>query len=118
MIGLRRNEQTIHYALYNGKTMLTDAQGNKTGEYTLAYGTLAEMQAVLAPVVGTAEREVFGVDVDYDRTALIYDTACPITEESIVWVDVPTSGKHDYIVKKIAKSLNTVVIALKKVNVG
>ena len=117
MIGLRRNEQTIHYALYSSKTMLTDANNNKTGEYTLAYGTPTAVKAVLAPVVGTAEREVFGVDIDYDRMALIYDTACPITEESIVWVDNATTGKHDYIVKKIAKSLNTVMIALKKVNV-
>ena len=34
---LRRNKQTIYYALYEGKKPLTDEYGNPTGEYEVLY---------------------------------------------------------------------------------
>lgn len=52
------------------------------------------------------------------------DIACPIDETSILFVDVtPTKNAnndyvYDYIVKKVARSLNSVSIAISKVKVS
>ena len=43
----------------------------------------------------------------------------PIDENSILWVDqLDTTEDHDYIVKRVAKSLNVVSIAIAKVDVS
>ena len=57
---------------------------------------------------------------------VIADPKFPIDEYSILWVDsMPevkedgtTDTPHDYVVKKVARSLNSVSIAISKVNVS
>lgn len=118
MIGLRRNEQTIYYSVYNGMTDMTDSSGFLTGEKTLNFADPVALKANVAPAAGTVEREVFGMGIDYDVTIVTYDITCPITEESRVWIGKDTSEPHNYIVKRIARSQNVLRIALKEVTVG
>lgn len=115
MTGLKRNEQTIYYAVYNGMTDLTDSHGYKTGEKSLQFSEPVAMQANVAPVAGTVEREVFGMGIDYDVTIITFDTECPITEESKVWIGKTVTEPWNYIVKRIARSQNLLRIALKEV---
>ena len=55
---------------------------------------------------------------DYDRTMTTTDTACPIDENTVLWLDgASTDEAHNYIVKKRAPWKNSVAYAVKKVTV-
>ena len=116
MIGLRRNEKVFHYKLYTGKTEIMK-DNLFTGEYTLTYGTLTECRGSISSSKGMSERWEFGTQLDYDRVIIVHDVNCPITENSILWIDAATNAPHDYIVKRVAKSLNHVAIAIRQVTV-
>ena len=97
---MSRNKVKFFYALYEGKTPITDDYGNVT----------------------------------YDKVIVMDKDAPPIDEYSVLWVDnkpqtdengnlaVNEKGEiitpHDYIVKKVAKSLNVVSMAISKVSVS
>lgn len=109
---LERNKTPIKYALYLGKVDVVDSSGNKTGEKTLSYGDAVSMKACVSEG-GQAQVEQFGTDLQYDRV-LVMET-CPFDENAILWIDDLT-GEHDYVVSKIAKSLNSVLVAVRRVN--
>ena len=47
------------------------------------------------------------------------DMDCPIEESSILWIDnLDTEKPHDYIVRKVAKGLNSIMYAVRKVNIS
>jgi len=61
----------------------------------------------------------FGEMENYEKILVTDDTNLPISETSILWIDsLDTTKPHDYIVKKVAKSLNSVSYAVSKVSVG
>ena len=113
---LNRNKTVFYYALYEGKEPLVDDYGNVTGEYEVKYSQPKKFTANISAANGRADVEQFGANVDYDK----------IDEYSIVWIDtvpvIDNEGKtetpHDYIVKKIARSLNTISVAVSKVEVS
>ena len=122
---LTRNKIRIYYANYSDKTPLRDEYGNLTGEYEVVYGNPIAVEANVSPSSGESTTRQFGDDVRYDRIIVMDDPAFPVTETSILWIDTlpgiaedgSTKTPHDYIVKKIAPSLNSVSIAVSKVNV-
>ena len=93
---------------------------------------------------GYADREAFGILDDYDRVIVVHDTECPITESTVLFIDKEPefaeadthevieaealygddkiAEKHyvvpvyDYIVRRVARSLNEVRIAVSKVS--
>ena len=123
---LTRNKIRIYYANYRNKIPLKDEYGNLTGEYEISYDAPVEVKANVSAASGEATTRQFGDDVRYDRIIVIDDPAVPITETSILWIDaLPEIAKdgstytpHDYIVKQVATSLNSVSIAVSKVNVS
>ena len=124
MRDLKRNLQTLYYALYQSNTNATDTSGNLTGERKKVYGDPVQMKANISPARGVADVEIFGKDLDYTRSVLTHDMTCPITETSILWIDKePTDGNgnavpHNYVVTQIAKGLNNIVYAVRKVEVS
>ena len=122
---LHRNKVRIYYANYREKIPLKDEYGNLTGEYDIAYDNPVEIKANVSAARGESSTRQFGEDVSYDRIILLDDPAFPIAETSILWIDsLPdiaedgtTETPHDYIVKQVAPSLNSVSIAVSKVNV-
>ena len=42
-------------------------------------------------------------------------TSCDINEYALLWVNASSTASNDYIVKKVAESLNHKVIAIKEV---
>lgn len=86
MRALDRNKQPVYYRLYAGKTAAVDANGNRTGEYTLNYGNVAKVYGNVSAARGSADVAQFGIDLAYSRTLVLGDTATPISEDTPIWV--------------------------------
>ena len=122
---LTRNKIRIFYANYREKIPLKDEYGNMTGEYEISYTNPTEVCANVSAARGEATTRQFGDDESYDRVIVLDDPKFPITTTSILWIDTlpeiaedgSTETPHDYIVKQVATSLNSVSIAVSKVNV-
>lgn len=125
MRALNRNKVRIFYATYRDKTRLKDEYGNLTGEYKVVYNDPVEVRANVSAARGEASTRQFGEDEGYDRVIVLDDPKVPVTTTSVFWIDVApvisedgsTNTPHDYIVKQVATSLNSVSIAVSKVNV-
>lgn len=113
MKGLKRNMQKFFYAEPTGdRKPILDANGNMTGEYASMYSEAKEWEGNISPATGAVEAAAFGSDVTYDRVIVLAGNYPPIDEFYKVWFD-----GEPYIVKKVAPSLNSVSIAIRKVNV-
>jgi hypothetical protein len=121
-----RNKAKFYYASYIGETEIKDEYGNLTGEHEVLYGNPIETKGNISGAMGEIQVQQFGVSERYDKVIVLDDKNTPIDEYTILWVDTlphlnedgSTDTPHDYIVKKIARSLNGVSIAIKKVNVN
>ena len=130
---MSRNKVDYYYALYEGKEPIIDEYGNNTGEYEVKHGNPVKSSANISAAKGETQTRQFGENVSYDKVIVIDDTSSPIDENSILWIDIVpeldnegalalnADGEvitpHDYIVKKVAKSLNSVSYAVSKVSV-
>ena len=125
MRNMERNKQKFYYALYIDKNELKDEYGNVTGEYEVLYGNPIETKGNISGAMGEVQSRQFGGSESYDKVIVLDNPNTPINEYSILWVDTlphlnndgTTDTPHDYIVKKFARSLNSVSIAISKVNV-
>lgn len=144
---LNRNKSKFHYSTYIERQPITetDEYGNaiQTGEYRLFYSDPVLCKANISAASGATVTQLFGGSESYDKILIMDDPDTPIDEYSILWIDtdpdvVTEQGNgenlevtlggivigdngnfapHDYIVKRVAKSLNSVAIAVSKVNV-
>lgn len=134
MRGLNRNKQVLWYALYIGKTEIIDEYGNRTGQFTLHYDNPTMARANISPAGGETSITQFGEDERYDKVIVFASVDIPIDEYSVIWIDSepaidkkgalvvnPETGEaitpHDYVVKRVARSLNSTAYAVNKVNV-
>jgi hypothetical protein len=122
---LNRNKSSFYYATYVSKTEVLDEYGNATGNYITTYSSPVLMQSNISAARGEANTDPFGISLAYDKAIITDNMACPITETSILWIDkapetpyTATSPKHDYIVKRVAKALNSIAYAVQKVDVS
>ena len=121
MKALERNKQKIYYANYTGRSVITDENGLETGEYEITYSKPVETKVNVSASRGEASLDLFGTDLNYTNT-IVTDKDLGIDENSILWVGKEAyQGSvitpHNYIVASIAKSLNSVVYAIRKVDV-
>ncbi len=122
---MTRNKTKFYYAAYIGETEITDENGNSTGEYNLAYENPIKTFGNVSAAQGEMQSRQFGESESYDKVIVLDDRNTPIDEYSILWVDTlphlnddgSTDTPHDYVVKKVARSLNGVAIAISKVDV-
>lgn len=123
MRSLRKNQQHLYYATYNNKIPITDENGDFTGDEETGYSSPVSFYANISPAKGNSQEEVFGKNLDYSRTVVTCDITLPIDEFSLIWIETKPVLKSDgtadgdsadYSVVAIARSLNTVVYALKK----
>lgn len=123
---MERNKSVFHYAPYISKTEILDDYGNPTGEYEITYGNPVEFKANISAAQGEIQGRQFGESEKYDKVIVLDNPLTPIDEYSILWVDTlpvlaedgSTDTPHDYIVKKVARSLNSAAIAISKVTVS
>lgn len=120
---LIKNQRKMWYALYGNKVPILDENGDYTGEDDIKYYPPVEFKANLSAGKGSAEKEVFGVDVDFTRSISTTDMTLPITETSLIWYETkpviledgtPDPNSADYeVAAHPADGLNELVIALK-----
>lgn len=131
---LKRNQTPIWYAQYLGQVELMDSDWNYTGEHVAQYGTPVMMMANVSPTTGQSYAESFGYLKDYDRVLMTDWMECPIDENTVLWYDkepedIPVPGGEpgetmkssegfNYIVRRVAKSLNSIAIAISRVDVS
>lgn len=130
---MNRNKVNFFYALYERKEALTDEYGNTTGEFEVIHGKPLQYSANISAAKGETQTRQFGENEVYDKVIVADNTAPPIDEYSVLWIDtlpqLDDSGSlvkdefgkvvtpYDYIVTKVARSLNSVSIAVSKVKV-
>jgi hypothetical protein len=122
---LTRNKRKFYYAKYIGKTEIKDEYGNLTGEYEVSYSNPIQCRGNVSAAQGEVLSREFGESESYDKVIVLDDRNAPIDEHSILWVDTlpllnedgSTTTPHDFIVKQVARSLNSVSIAIGKVDV-
>ena len=121
---LERNKTEIYYALYERDESRTDEYGNASGERRVIYSESVKIKANVSPATGVSQVEQFGRDMKYDKVIVLDDVNCPIDENTVFFIDKEPSYDSDgnplfdYIVKKIARSINSVSIAVSKVDVS
>ena len=128
MKSLKRNCQPIQYALFEGKYDLTEESADawETGEHGVLYSAPAELKdCTISPARGTVLTELFGNLDSYDQVLITHDMTCPIDEQSILFIGIPPTSDpatgaymYNYIVKRVARSLNNIAYAIRKVEVG
>lgn len=130
---MARNKVKFYYALYERKEPIVDEYGNMTGEFEVIHGNPMEFSANISAAKGETQTRQFGENEVYDKVIVLDNAAPPIDEYSVLWIDTTPQldetgtltmdgeGKaitpHDYIVRKVARSLNSVSIAVSKVKV-
>lgn len=119
---LNRNKQPLYYALYKGKTEAVDDYGNKTGEYTTEYYTPVKVYMNISPARGNIVLEQFGINTQYTHILVTDDMNCPIDKDTILWIgktpDTNGAVKHNFVVKQVARSLNSISYAISEVEVS
>lgn len=122
MRALERNQQTIYYSNYQSTSDVYDENNLFTGEKRIVYTTPTEAKVNVSASRGQAEIDLFGTDINYTNT-MVSDKDLGIDENSILWLGVvpvwssTVSTPHNYTVVSVAKSLNSVVYAIRKVDV-
>lgn len=115
---LERNKQTLYYATYVSETE-TVRNGLKTGHYESTYSSPIKARMNISPARGSAVSEAFGINTDYDKTAVTSDMNCSMDENSIVWIGKdPEADPHNYVVIRVARSFNSITYALREVTNG
>jgi len=137
MRSLKKNQQFLWYSTYckeiklyqrdeNGNIVYMDIDGiqepveigTKAG-----YNNPVSFYANISAAKGTSDSEVFGVSLDYTKTISTCDMTLSISETSLIWYETEPrynadgtvdSSSADYAVVAIARSLNNVVYAIKK----
>lgn len=122
MKALERNKQTIYFANYTGRSEVTDSNGLYTGETEISYTDPVKTKVNVSASRGEAYIDLFGTDLNYTNT-IATDKDLGIDEHSILWVGKEAyQGSvitpHNYIVASVAKSLNSFVYAIRKVDVS
>ena len=143
---LKRNMTPFWYCLYESSEDQYDEYGNLLPEPLVTYAEPVQMMANISAATGQAQTEMFGGLDSYDKVIVTADMGCPIDEHTVLFIDkepeyTPVTTyeyvqgesasqddelvevthllpKYDYLVKRVAKSLNSISIAVRKVDVG
>lgn len=137
MRNLKKNQHKLWYSTYANQITIykRDSDGNiiydeidgKRFPRIIAeragYNNPVSFCANISATKGSSDSEVFGVSLDYTKTISTCDMTLPISETSLIWYETEprynTDGtvdsfSADYAVVAIARSLNNVVYAIKK----
>ena len=124
MKGLLRNQRTFWLLPYQDEETIFDEYGNESGT-RIRYGFATEYMANISPATGYAQTEMFGNLADYDKVISPLPADFPITESDVLFVDKAPEYRdedgqpvYDYTVRRIARSLNSTAVAIRKVTVS
>lgn len=121
---LARNKKPFLYCLYSGQAEhIYDEYGNDTGERIVDYDEPVTAYGNISPATGHSITEMFGSVDDYDKVIVMDDLDTPIDTETVLFVGKPYEENEDggpvynYTVRRVARSLNFVAIAIREVKV-
>lgn len=121
---MERNKVPFWYLLYDKKEPVIDEYGNETGDYRVVYKEAVQRKENISAATGSAQVKQFGNFISYDKVIVTDDLSCPIDENSVLFIDkepeYDSDGNplYDYIVRRVARSLNSISYAVSKVNVS
>ena len=90
----------------------------------MIYSEAKPLMASVSAARGTAEYVLFGTITSYDKVIITDDMNCQMDEQSILFVDKrPEFDEYDnplgdYVVKRVARSLNHISYAVSKVEMS
>ena len=122
---MTRNRQTFYEAPFVSTAMAKDSSGIYTEE-TTTYGTVTERKGVITPANGQADTQLFGINEIYDKVITLNKNENYLAVGSVLWVDTMpiydeqgnVTNAYDYVVVKVAESLNFISVAIRKVQVA
>ena len=123
MRNLQINKRQLYALKYKGKVEITDSEGNYTGEQKITYSRIIKFKAHISGAKGDAQSEIFGTEISYDKSFVLTKREFDqykFDENTVFFIDKqPTFifgvPQYDYRVKKIAITLNEVLVAIVKV---
>ena len=121
---LEINKSPIKYLNYQGREKAVDSNGNYTGETIVKYTKPCMVMGHISGAKGSSQVEVFGTDINYDKTILLSVSEfkkTKINENSVFFIEKKVEYKdnvplYDYRVVRIAETINEVLIAIEKVS--
>ena len=122
---MTRNRRTFYEASLDTVAMGKDTDGNYTEEvYT--YSNPTARTGIITAANGEAVTQLFGANERYDKVITLNLGENYLAIGSVLWVDTmpeidgqgKTATPYDYIVVKVAESLNFVNVAIRKVDVS
>lgn len=130
---MTRNRRVFYQASLVEVTMAQDTDGNYT-EDAYTYSDPVKCEGVITAANGEAVTQLFGANERYDKVITLNLGEDYLEIGSVLWVDRVISldeqghlakdengdvlTPYDYIVVKVANSLNFVNVAIRKVNVS
>ena len=125
MRSMTRNRRVFYSASFVSSSMGVDTYGNYT-EMQNTYTDPVKHCGVFTPANGTANDQVFGMNEIYDKIITLNIEENYLAVGSVLWVDtmpeIDVKGKtttpYDYVVVKVAPSLNFIHVAIRKVSVS
>lgn len=122
---LKRNKRCMWYALYLDREEIKK-NGKRTGTYKVIYSPPQPIWENISAARGMADIEMFGTDLKYDKAFVTEDVDCPVDENSVMWIDREpiiaadgtTDTPWDYIVVRVAESINSKAYAVQRVSVS
>lgn len=130
---MTRNRRVFYEASLTGVSMGQDTDGNYTEEKA-TYSDPVRHEAVITPASGEAYVQVFGADERYDNVITLNYGENYLEVGSVLWVDTDIEldaeghlakdsnsnviTPYNYVVVRVAKPLNFVQVAIRKVKVS
>lgn len=119
MRSLNRNKSTFYYAHKLGEKPIVDKMGNYTSETETEYTEPHMKRMNVSVVSGQDVVQAFGNMTEYSRVISTTEMDWEVAEGDIVWIESnPESDKPNYVVQRVAKSLNSMLVALKETKTG
>jgi hypothetical protein len=82
---LARNSREMYYAIFIDAEDILDDNGDYVGSTTEGYSEPVKFEAHLNAGRSSSRDDMFGVNVDYDRTITTVEMSLPISETSLIW---------------------------------
>lgn len=93
--------------------MVKDEEGYFTSEIEIEYEPIRKEKANYSSVNGEQIVNAFGTFDDYSMV-MIFADKCPLIEGAKLWINNPIDKEADYLVRKVAQSINGHLVALKR----
>lgn len=121
---LRRNARTFWYALYLRREPVLDEEGRETLEQRVVYTDPVAARGNISPAQTRQSVQAFGGTDGFDRTVIPERADIPVDTYSVLWIGrAPrdrdgNTAPYNYVVTKVARSLNSTLIAVRRVEVS